>query len=99
MYYTVCQIASMLNVNPETVRRWVRNGELDAIKTDCKKEGFLIDEKSILNFTNSHKKYKGLIDQSNQQKSDTIQRLYEIRKRVEKIEKLVSEIDDLLEDL
>ena len=31
-YYTIGEVAEMLKVNPESVRRWVRKGELSAIK-------------------------------------------------------------------
>ena len=60
MYYTVCKVASMLNVNPETVRRWIRKGDLKAIKPHYKKEGFRIDEDSISEFTNNRKNIKCL---------------------------------------
>lgn len=99
MYYTVCQVASMLNVNPETVRRWIRKGDLNAIKPHYKKEGFLIDEDSISEFTNKRKKYKVLREPISQQTLEKIKRLREIQKRIEKLEKLVSEINNLLEDL
>ena len=29
--YSVKEIAEMLNKNPETVRRWIRSGKLEAI--------------------------------------------------------------------
>ena len=30
--YSVKEIADMLNTNPETVRRWIRSGKLEAIQ-------------------------------------------------------------------
>ena len=99
MYYTVCQVASMLNVSPETVRRWIRKGDLNAIKPNYKKEGFRIDEDSISEFINNRKKYKVLREPMSQQTLEKIKRLREIQRRIEKLEKIVSEIDDLLESL
>lgn len=36
--YTVKEIAELLDTNPETVRRWIRDGKLQAV-TNSKKEG------------------------------------------------------------
>lgn len=36
--YTVKEIAELLGTNPETVRRWIRNGKLQAV-TNSKKKG------------------------------------------------------------
>lgn len=32
IYYTIGEVAEMLKVNPESVRRWVRSEKLSAIK-------------------------------------------------------------------
>ena len=34
--YSVKEIADMLNTNPETVRRWIRSGKLEAIQESRK---------------------------------------------------------------
>ena len=31
--YTVLQVAAILGVDPETVRRWIREGEIEAVMT------------------------------------------------------------------
>jgi len=31
-YYTSDEVASILKVNPESVRRWVRDGRLESVK-------------------------------------------------------------------
>ena len=36
--YTVKEIAELLGTNPETVRRWIRDGKLQAV-TNSKKKG------------------------------------------------------------
>lgn len=42
--YSVKEIADMLNTNPETVRRWIRSGNLEAIQ-----ESFLMaDDREVL---------------------------------------------------
>ena len=99
MYYTVSQIASKLNVNPETVRNWIRDGRLNAIRSSCKKKGYRIDEKSLSDFLDKNPVYKISTKPFNLPKSNKSRRLREIRTRVEIIEKLVSEINELLEDL
>lgn len=45
------------------------------------------------------KKYKVLREPMSQQTLEKIKRLREIQKRIEKLEKIVSEINDLLENL
>lgn len=99
MYYTVLQIASKLNVNPETVRRWIREGKLHAIRPSCNKKGFRLYEKSLSDFLDKNPKYKNSTKSFNLPKSKKSRRLWEIRTRVEKNEKLVSEINELLENL
>lgn len=99
MYYTVSQIASKLDVNPETVRNWIRDGRLNAIGSSCKKKDYCIDEKSLSDFLDKNPRYKISAKSFNLPKSNKSRRLREIRTRVEIIEKLVSEINELLEDL
>ena len=54
--YSVKEIAEMLNTNPETVRRWIREKKLDAtIKS--KKSGHIIYESSLQSFLKSSPKY------------------------------------------
>ena len=50
-------ISERLNVNPETVRRWIRNGKLKAKSSGSKKEGFKISEASYKNFIKNNPKY------------------------------------------
>ena len=41
-WWTVQQAASALRVNPETVRRWIRDGDLPAKDLGAKKLGYRI---------------------------------------------------------
>ena len=57
--YTVKQIAEMLNTQPETVRRWIRNGKLHAEKAS-RKEGHVISDIELNKFLKSSPKYAGV---------------------------------------
>ena len=56
VYYTVNDISKMLCVNPETVRRWIRNGELISVKSS-NKTGNKISENALEDLIRSHPKY------------------------------------------
>lgn len=58
--YTVKEIADMLNTNPETVRRWIRNGKLHAEK-NSNKSGNIILETSLNTFASTMPKYQKMI--------------------------------------
>lgn len=58
--YSVKQIAGMLNIKPETGRRWIRSGELKA-EQSSKKDGNVITEGDLNKFLMSSPKYAGLI--------------------------------------
>lgn len=99
MYYTVTQVSEMFNVDPETVRRWVRNGQLNAT-LECKRSGFHIDEESVNDFINRYPKYRRIvlptevysINNSNEIKS----RLKKIKRYTKRIDELVKEIEELM---
>lgn len=54
--YTVKEISEMLNTNPETVRRWIRDKKLDAT-IESKKGGHIIYETALREFLKSSPKY------------------------------------------
>ena len=54
--YNVKEIAEILNTNPETIRRWIRDKKLDATIVS-KKGGHIIYEADLRNFLNSSPKY------------------------------------------
>lgn len=41
-YYTVAQVARQLQLNPETVRVWLRNGQLRGTRIGCNRAGWRI---------------------------------------------------------
>lgn len=57
--YTVKQIADMLNTQPETVRRWIRNGKLHAKKAS-RKEGNVVTDADLNVFLKKSPKYARL---------------------------------------
>lgn len=61
--FSVKEIAEMLNTNPETVRRWIRSGKLEAIQ-DSRKEGNVITEQMLNVFLKSSPKYAGALTAS-----------------------------------
>lgn len=54
--YSVKEIAKMLNTNPETVRRWIRDKKLDATM-ESKKGGHIVYEAALHKFLRSSPKY------------------------------------------
>lgn len=54
--YSVKEIAEMLNTNPETVRRWIRDKKLDAT-IESKKGGHIVCEAALREFLKSSPKY------------------------------------------
>lgn len=58
--YNVKQISEMLDTNPETVRRWIRSGKLEAEQTS-KKGGNVVSEEALKKFLQSTPKYASLL--------------------------------------
>jgi len=54
--YSVKQIAELLETNPETVRRWIRNKKLKAVQVS-RKGGNVISEDDLKRFLSSTPKY------------------------------------------
>jgi excisionase family DNA binding protein len=59
--YTTKEVAALFNVSEETVRRWIRNGDLKAYK-QSNKSGHLITEDDLRNFVTKRPKYRKFID-------------------------------------
>lgn len=55
-FFNVKQISDMLETNPETVRRWIRDGKLVA-EQSSRKSGNVVSEESLLLFLNASPKY------------------------------------------
>lgn len=96
MYYTIKQVSEMFNVNPETVRRWCRTGQLNAT-LECKKSGFHIDEKSLNDFANRYDKYGKMVLPT--EAISIKNNLNEIQKRLNKIKRYAKRIDELVKEI
>ena len=57
--YSVKEIAEMLNTNPETVRRWIRSGKLEAIQKS-RKGGNVVTKSMLDAFLKTSPKYAGI---------------------------------------
>ena len=53
-YWTVAEVAARLKVDPETVRRWIRSGELKAVPLGHR-TGYRITESDLDAFIQSRK--------------------------------------------
>lgn len=57
--YTVSQISEMLDTQEETVRRWIRDGKLKAVKTS-NKTGNIVTEEDLNEFLRRTPKYSNV---------------------------------------
>ena len=62
---TVTKISNMLVVDEETVRKWIKKGELDAITLLSKKDGYFVTEDSFIVFLEKHLKYNKIYHKLN----------------------------------
>lgn len=69
--YSVAEIAKLLNVNKETVRRWIRSGQLKSTQKS-KRDGNVIDELDLFGFVQTKPKYRNMVGVPKLQISNTI---------------------------
>ena len=58
--YNTKEIADLLGVDNETVRRWIRSGELKA-EQSSRKQGNIVYEKDLFDFISDKPKYKKMV--------------------------------------
>lgn len=58
--YNVKEVARMVGKKPETVRRWIKDGELNAEMPNSRKEGLVIKEDDLRDFLNKNSQYAGI---------------------------------------
>lgn len=58
--YKVTDIAKLLNVNSETVKRWIRSGRLKSTLLS-NKQGHVIDERDLYEFVAAEPKYRSML--------------------------------------
>ncbi len=61
--YSVKEIADLLGTNPETVRRWIRNGKLHAVQ-ESRKDGNTVTEAELNKFLKKTPKYVSIAAKS-----------------------------------
>ena len=61
--YSVKEVAELLKANPETVRRWIRDGKLEAAM-ESKKTGHVIHEAALRQFLQNSPRYASNIKSS-----------------------------------
>lgn len=102
--YSVAEIAKLLNVNKETVRRWIRSGQLKSTQKS-KRDGNVIDELDLFEFVQTKPKYRNMVGVPKLQISNTIIKedlnyllndlIYErdkLNDEINKIQKLLKEL-------
>lgn len=59
--FTISEVASIFSVSEETIRRWIKSGQLRAL-IDSKKEGYKVAEKDLKEFVETQKpKYRRIL--------------------------------------
>ena len=83
--YKVVEVAKLLKVNEDTVRRWIGSGDLMATKAS-KKKGFVIKEQDLYEFVETKPKYRARLELTESRISKTYR------------EKLNKELIDLINE-
>ena len=104
--YSVKEIADMLNTNPETVRRWIRSGKLEAIQ-ESRKGGNVVTKSMLDAFLKASPKSeirKILLVNIQSSKENIIRKkksikhlqeeIEEEQQRIDEAEKLIKELDE-----
>ena len=94
--YSTKQIACLLNVDEETVRRWVRTRKLKGDLNRSKKGGFKIKESDLDEFIENHPKYQ--IVKLAGSNAETFA-LANLDQRIFELEELISNLKYNLEEL
>lgn len=102
--YSVAEIAKLLNVNKETVRRWIRSGQLKSTKKS-KRDGNVIDELDLFEFVQTKPKYRNMVgvpevqisntyisEELNYLLNDLIYERDKLNDEINKIQKIIKEL-------
>lgn len=57
-FYTINDISSLLLIDGETIRQWIRKDKLNAIMLGSKKEGYIVLDNYLHDFLDKHHTYK-----------------------------------------
>ena len=102
--YGVAEIAKLLNVNKETVRRWIRSGQLKSTQKS-KRDGNVIDELDLFEFVQTKPKYRNMVgvpelqisntyisEELNYLLNDLIYERDKLNDEINKIQKIIKEL-------
>ena len=102
--YSVAEIAKLLNVNKETVRRWIRSGQLKSTQKS-KRDGNVIDELDLFEFVQTKPKYRNMVgvpelqinntyisEELNSLLNDLIYERDKLNDEINKIQKIIKEL-------
>ena len=98
--YNVKEISELLSVNEETVRRWIRSGELKASQSS-KKQGNIVNEYDLLIFVSDKPKYKKMIggEENWNTTNSLVDLLNQLINQRNLLDKCISKIESVLEEL
>ena len=93
--YSVKDVSEKLNMSEEHVRRLIRNGEIKG-ELNSKKEGYIIREKDLINFTNRKPKYRDKVAYEKPAEELTNKELWiqQIRFHMQNIDELLTLIEN-----
>ena len=102
--YSVAEIAKLLNVNKETVRRWIRSGQLKSTQKS-KRDGNVIDELDLFEFVQTRPRYRNMLgvpelqisnkyisEELNYLLNDLIYERDKLNDEINKIQKIIKEL-------
>ena len=95
--YNVKEISELLSVNEETVRRWIRSGELKASQSS-KKQGNVVNEYDLLVFVSDKPKYKKMIGGEQNTTNPLVDLLDHLINQRNLLDKCITKIQSLLEE-
>ena len=106
--YTIYDISAMLGVCKETVRRWIRSGQLPASVITSRKDGYVISEQALFKFAKYKTKYLRRLEEAGYKIEPSVKEPYKVvlqkeldglKAEVNRIYKHIYEIEFLLEEL
>ena len=100
--YSTKEIADLLVISEETVRRWIRSGYLKSTQTS-KKHGNVINEENLYEFMKTKPKYRTMLDLSEFQIDNTYEEelnelLIDLIKERDRLNDRINKIQALLEE-
>lgn len=100
--YNVAEIAELLQINKETVRRWIRSGELKSTQKS-RKNGSVVDELDLFEFVQTKPKYRYMVEVPKLQIENTYKELNQLLNDLicerDKLNDEINRVQKLLKEL